>query len=156
MDVIATLRLAGGGGETVDFRRTLASHGVAMLTPQRIDQENWVLDTTLVVDGQAQTIKVREASPGLAVVEAASRPADQAARARLVMAVRHLLRLDEDLSPFYALAAADPCLAWVTSGAGRMLRSLTVFEDVIHHQLLLAGHSPHDRGTGQRTRIRRP
>jgi N-glycosylase/DNA lyase len=49
----------------------------------------------------------------------------------LVATVRHMLRLDEDLSRFYALVAADEELAWVTRGAGRMLRSPTVFEDVV-------------------------
>ena len=42
-----------------------------------------------------------------------------------------MLRLDEDLSAFYTVAAADPGLAWVATGAGRMLRSPTVFEDVV-------------------------
>src|SRR5919106_3153551 len=42
-----------------------------------------------------------------------------------------MLRLDEDLSGLYARAADDPGLAWVTSGAGRMLRSPSVFEDVV-------------------------
>jgi N-glycosylase/DNA lyase len=43
----------------------------------------------------------------------------------------HVLRLDEDLSPFYALAADDPDLAWATAGAGRLVRSPTVFEEVV-------------------------
>jgi len=51
--------------------------------------------------------------------------ADQA-RAQM----KRILRLDEDLSPFYALATADPTLAWVAEGAGRLVRSPTVFEDV--------------------------
>jgi N-glycosylase/DNA lyase len=54
-----------------------------------------------------------------------------AVEADLVAAVRHVLRLDADLSPFYATAAADPDLSWVTAGAGRMVRSQTVFEDVV-------------------------
>ncbi len=44
---------------------------------------------------------------------------------------RRILRLDDDLAPFYELAVADPELRWVTSGAGRMMRSPTVFEDVV-------------------------
>jgi 3-methyladenine DNA glycosylase/8-oxoguanine DNA glycosylase len=52
-------------------------------------------------------------------------------REELLATVRHMLRLDEDLSGFYAVAAADPELAWATAGAGRMLRSPTVFEDVV-------------------------
>jgi N-glycosylase/DNA lyase len=46
-------------------------------------------------------------------------------------AIRHMLRLDADLSTFYAVALADDGLAWVVSGAGRMMRSPTVFEDVV-------------------------
>ena len=42
-----------------------------------------------------------------------------------------MLCLDDDLSRFYARAAADPGLAWACDGAGRMLRSPTVFEDVV-------------------------
>jgi N-glycosylase/DNA lyase len=39
--------------------------------------------------------------------------------------------MDADLSPFYEAAASDPDLSWVTSGAGRMVQSPTVFEDVV-------------------------
>ena len=45
--------------------------------------------------------------------------------------VRHVLRLDDDLSDFYAKAAHDPDLAWAATGAGRMLQGPTVFEDVV-------------------------
>jgi N-glycosylase/DNA lyase len=45
--------------------------------------------------------------------------------------VRRVLGLHDDLSPFYALAADDPELAWVTRGAGRMVRGASVFEDVV-------------------------
>ena len=43
----------------------------------------------------------------------------------------NVLRLDQDLSPFYLRASNDPDLAWAARGAGRMLRSPTVFEDVV-------------------------
>jgi N-glycosylase/DNA lyase len=42
-----------------------------------------------------------------------------------------MLALDEDLSGFYVLAGADPALAWVVGGSGRMMRSPTVFEDLV-------------------------
>ena len=42
-----------------------------------------------------------------------------------------MLRLDDDLSAFYARAADDPDLAWAAGGAGRMVRSPTVFEDLV-------------------------
>jgi N-glycosylase/DNA lyase len=49
----------------------------------------------------------------------------------LAAQVRHMLRLDDDLSAFYARAAQDDDLAWVAGGAGRLVRSPTVFEDVV-------------------------
>jgi len=52
-------------------------------------------------------------------------------RDRVLDVVRHVLRLDEDLSPFYAVAAADPELSWAAHGAGRLIRSPSVFEDVV-------------------------
>ncbi len=42
-----------------------------------------------------------------------------------------MLHLDHDLAAFYERTAADPDLTWVARGAGRMLRSPTVFEDVV-------------------------
>ena len=52
-------------------------------------------------------------------------------RAAALAGAAHVLRLDHDLSAFYELIAADPDLAWACRGAGRMLRSPTVFEDVV-------------------------
>ncbi len=46
-------------------------------------------------------------------------------------AVAHVLRLDEDLRPFYEAAASDPDLSWAAKGAGRMIRSPSVFEEVV-------------------------
>jgi N-glycosylase/DNA lyase len=51
--------------------------------------------------------------------------------ADLLATLAYVLRLDEDLSPFYAVAADDPDLAWATTGAGRLVRSPTVFEEVV-------------------------
>ena len=73
--------------------------------------------------GKARTVVVSRGRPGHARVAGANR--------RLLGVVRHMLRLDEDLSEFYALVAEDPDLDWACIGAGRMLRSPTVFEDVV-------------------------
>jgi len=45
--------------------------------------------------------------------------------------VRRILNLDEDLSQFYALVADDPDPSWAAVGAGRMLRTPTVFEAAV-------------------------
>ena len=117
------IELVGAGGEPVDLKRTLASHGVADLLPNRLDEQAWTLETTLDIGGRAHPVRLGEGAPGHARIDARSK--------RVLPVVRHMLRLDEDLSRFYALIAEDPELSWVAQGAGRMLRSPTVFEDVI-------------------------
>jgi N-glycosylase/DNA lyase len=117
------IELVGAGGEPVDFRRTLASHGVADLLPNRLDEEQWTFATVLPIGGRARAVTLRQGRPGYAQVDGADK--------RALAVIRHMLRLDEDLSRFYALVDGDPDLAWVTAGAGRMIRSPTVFEDVV-------------------------
>jgi 3-methyladenine DNA glycosylase/8-oxoguanine DNA glycosylase len=127
----ALIELVGAGGEPVSLHRTIGSHGVAELPPNRVDQEAWTLETTLAVAGRARTLRVLDGRPGHARVEFLDARVSAAAREDALANVRHMLRLDEDLSRFYALVAEDEDLAWVTRGAGRMLRSPTVFEDVV-------------------------
>ena len=117
------IELVGAGGEPVDFRRTLASHGVAELLPNRLDEELWTFSTVLAIGGRARAVTLSQTRPGYAQVKGADK--------RALAVIRHMLRLDEDLSRFYALVDGDPELAWVTAGAGRMIRSPTVFEDVV-------------------------
>lgn len=126
------LALKGAGGEPVDLWRTIASHGVASLPPNRIDEGARTLETTLLVrEGVARTVHVRAGRRGWARVDVLGRPPARRDAERLLDSVRHMLQLDDDLSSFYASAAADPDLAWAARGAGRMLRSPTVFEDVV-------------------------
>jgi 3-methyladenine DNA glycosylase/8-oxoguanine DNA glycosylase len=128
--MIAELPLVGAGGEPVDFRRTLASHGVASLPPSRIDEEAWTLEVTLPIPRGARTVGVASATDGSAAVEVVGAVGARG-HAALLAQLRHMFRLDEDLSPFYLVARDDPQLAWAAAGAGRMLRSPTVFEDVV-------------------------
>lgn len=129
----AEIELRGGGGEPVDLARTLLSHGVAELPPNVIAADGSSLESVLAVAGTAWRVRLvaKGAEHALLEVPADSRRPPAAAQRRLVAQLRHMLRLDEDLSAFYAVAAADPALQWVARGAGRMLRSPTVFEDVI-------------------------
>lgn len=98
----------------------------------RPDEDGRGIELALAVrGGRPCRVRVSEARPGLARVEPLGRRPGERALAELVGGVRHVLRLDADLSPFYARAAADPDLAWATAGAGRLIRSATVFEDVV-------------------------
>jgi len=131
---VGTLKipLRGAGGESVDLRRTIASHGVADLPPNRIDEEAWTLELTLPLDGKPpRTVRVSQDRPGHAKLEVVGRKPAKADLERLRARVAHVLRLDEDLTPFYEVAAKDPDLAWAAAGAGRMIRSPTVFEEVV-------------------------
>ena len=121
----AELELRGAGGEPVDLGRTLASHGVADLPPNEIDAPAGTLTTTVALPRGAVTVRVAPGRKGFARVEGTGPSAGA------VEAIRHMLRLDADLSAFYAVAAADPELSWAAAGAGRLIRSPTVFEDVI-------------------------
>ena len=121
----ADLELVGAGGEPVDLRRTLASHGVADLPPNEIDAEADTLTTTLALPKGATTVLVSNGSAGTA------RVTGRGPRAGVLATIRNMLRLDDDLSVFYALAREDPGLSWAAAGAGRMMRSPTVFEDVV-------------------------
>jgi len=127
----AEIVLRGAGGEPVDLARTLLSHGVADLPPNSVAQDGSRLETVLLAGERAWPVRVRSRGSGRAVLETDGRPPPAKARGQLLAQVRQMLRLDDDLSPFYLVAAADPALAWVAAGAGRMLRSPTVFEDVV-------------------------
>jgi N-glycosylase/DNA lyase len=128
----AELELRGAGGEPVDLLRTIGSHGLADLSPQVLDEEARTLETTVPLPkGRARTMRIAPARRGFALVQVIQGRVGAADGARLADIARHILRLDTDLSGFYEAAAQDPDLAWVTAGAGRMLRSPTVFEDVV-------------------------
>jgi 3-methyladenine DNA glycosylase/8-oxoguanine DNA glycosylase len=124
--------LKGPGGEPVDLKRTFRSHGLASLPPMRLGENANVLEVTLpVYEFPPRTILVSESGPEHGIVSAVGPPPGREEGERILATVRRMLRLDEDLSGFYALAARDPELSWVTKGAGRMVRSPTVFEEVV-------------------------
>ena len=131
MTTIDSLPLRGRGGEPVDLWRTLVSHGFASLPPLTLDENARTLDATIALDGAARTVRIEQGPRGRAALSVAGRAPSARAREALVGTVAHVLRLDEDLSDFYARVDGDPDLSWVAAGAGRMLRSPTVFEDVV-------------------------
>jgi 3-methyladenine DNA glycosylase/8-oxoguanine DNA glycosylase len=128
----AELPLVGAGGEPVDLWRTISSHGVADLPPNRIDEDARVLEVTLRLPKiRPRTVRVRQGpSRRAAVTVLGDDPSPELAEA-LLGRVAHVLRLDEDLSDFYVRVREDPGLSWAARGAGRLLRSATVFEDVV-------------------------
>ncbi len=124
--------LTGPGGEPIDLLRTFLSHGVADLPPFFVDAETPSLTVTLAAGRSVRTVAVTSAAKrGVARIEVLGAAPGAAMGEEIRRAVGRVLRLDEDLSPFYAMARRDPALAWAAGGAGRMIRSQTVFEETV-------------------------
>lgn len=125
------LRLTGVGGEPVDLWRTLISHGMVGLPPMALDEEARRLELTLPMDGyRPRTVRI--GARGLDARIDVFGPKPNAGEIKEIKrSVGHVLRLDEDLSPLYDAVHDDPDLRWTASGAGRMVRSPTVFEEVV-------------------------
>jgi N-glycosylase/DNA lyase len=124
--------LRGPGGEPIDLWRTLNSHGFADLPPTYLDQQGRSLSVTLPIrGGRPRRVRIREGRRGRAAVEILGPTAGARVRADVVAGIAKVLRLNQDLSGFYAKVATDPDLSWAASGAGRMLQSSSVFEDVV-------------------------
>jgi N-glycosylase/DNA lyase len=127
---VSELPLVGGGGEPVDFARTIVSHGVAELPPNRVELKARTLETTLPVSRGARTVRITASDTKLKIDAVAGIVGTQA-RGALTKTVARMFRLDENLSGFYTLVGEDGDLGWCAQGAGRMLRAPTVFEDVV-------------------------
>lgn len=129
-----TLRLRGPGGEPVDLWRTINSHGFSDLPPLRVDTTARTLEVTLRVPrGKPRRVRISAERGGTraAAEVVGGPPPSAAARAAIAAGLARVLHLEHDLSSFYATAAGDPALSWAGAGAGRMLRSPTVWEDVV-------------------------
>lgn len=128
----STFSLRGPGGEPVDLRRTVDSHGLTSLPPMSLHDDRRGFDVALAMPEAAPLLTtVRPAGATRARVTTAEAPRDRAEQQAVVAGVKHLLRLDQDLSGFYAVLADDPDLQWAVTGAGRLMRGQTVFEDVV-------------------------
>jgi N-glycosylase/DNA lyase len=114
-----------------NYYRTVLSHGWYALLPFELDTKSWVLTRVLNRNlSSPVTVRISPRKRALRIVT--SRSIGQRAAASILRDVRHMLRLDDDLAPFYAVTSADSEFAWIANqGAGRLLRSPTVFEDLV-------------------------
>lgn len=131
--VVGTEALIGAGGEPVDFWRIATSHGLARLPPFERDDAERSLTAVLPVAGEAPRAVTMTAPAGSAavIISVAGPAPSPSAAAALRVGARHVLRLDADLSGFYALIADDPALSWAVVGAGRLLRAPSVFCELV-------------------------
>lgn len=114
-----------------NYKRTVRSHGWYELLPFELDEEHWTLTRVFDLgEGQPITAKINGTNRGLTVRVA--RRLTKRATERLTRDVRHIFRLDDDMGDFYAAVSADADFDWIPKqGAGRLLRSPTVYEDLV-------------------------
>jgi len=114
-----------------NFRRTVLSHGWCALPPFEFDKNSWTL--IRVLDGghsRPVTVRISSTTGGLKVKT--SRRLGKRATEKVARDVRHMFRLDDDLQDFYQTTTGESEFAWIAmEGAGRLLRSPTVFEDLV-------------------------
>lgn len=111
------------------FRSTIYSHGWCELAPFALDEQNWTL-TYVFSDGKnAVPATIRDNGDGTLGIDLAN---SKLKREKILRDTRHILRLDEDLDEFYECLEGNDRLAWVADRrAGRLLRSPTVWEDLV-------------------------
>lgn len=119
-----------------DFEGTAYSHGWVVLDPNAWDAERGRMERThRLPSGRVVRAEIGDRpgpDPGVVVTVDCGQGLSPDEEESLRAAVRRMFRLDEDLSVFYELCSerGDPWIR-VTRGLGRLLRSPTVFEDVV-------------------------
>jgi N-glycosylase/DNA lyase len=112
-----------------NFRSTVYSHGWCELAPFELDVDNWRLKYVFRLEGGESVQAMMHQEGGRLRIDVEGATFD---KTKLVRDVRHILRLDDDLSGLYETIGGQDRLAWVTEkGAGRLLRSPTVWEDLV-------------------------
>jgi N-glycosylase/DNA lyase len=112
------------------FRHTVGSHGWYDLPPfEHVEGSNelrYVFQPSGRDNAISASIAKRRSAIDITLSEK-SKNAD-----RIVEGVRHVLRMDDDLTAFYKAVESDERLSWIADvNAGRLLRSPTVWEDLV-------------------------
>lgn len=115
------------------YRRTVYSHGWYSLAPFELDETDWRLIYVFGGGDFKQPVAATiEEDAGKLKIEVANGRITQKQQVKLLRDVRHIFRLDEDLGEFYNLTKKEKEFAWIAkTSAGRLLRSPTVFEDLV-------------------------
>lgn len=113
-----------------DFRRTLSSHGWCELRPFEYVDAGTLVRVLDAGEGEPVTVTIEGEGASLRV--STKGRLNKRVRARVERDVRHMFRLDDSLEEFYAAMSAEPGFEWIArDGAGRLLRSPTVYEDLV-------------------------
>lgn len=115
------------------FQRTVYSHGWYSLPPFNLDRENWRLSYVFSGASLKHPIAATFSEENNKIkIEVSADEVAPAQQTKILRDVRHILRLDDDLSEFYNLTKKERQFDWISkNSAGRLLRSPTVFEDLV-------------------------
>ena len=119
--------------EYFSFRHTIYSHGWCELLPFDIDKSNWRLNYVFANMNLIAPVagEISEAN-GKIKIEIAGGRINRKAEEKIMRDARRILRLDDSLGEFYKFTKTEKRLAWIhKTNAGRLLRSPTVFEDLV-------------------------
>ncbi len=119
--------------ENFSFKHTVFSHGWCELLPFELDKENWRLSYVFNSDKANKLVSATMSeADGKVRIEISGAETNKQFEEKILRDARHVLRLDEDLGEFYELVKLEKDLAWIfRQNAGRLLRSPTVFEDLV-------------------------
>jgi 3-methyladenine DNA glycosylase/8-oxoguanine DNA glycosylase len=109
--------------DNFNFKRTISDHGWSQLLPFEIDETNWKLSYTFGSENPISATLSHELNQ-VNIESCEANPLEKS--------VRHILRLDENFDDFYELLKKEKRLSqFAETNAGRLLRSQTVFEDLV-------------------------
>lgn len=112
------------------FETAVCGHGWYDLAPFEWDEDKKTLAAVFQDAKGNRAVRgvISDEANGLRVSLANSKVDHE----KIVRDVRHILRIDDEMDDFYAVADTVPGTAWVAGrGAGRLMRSATVFEDMV-------------------------
>ncbi len=117
---------------SISGEQSIAMDGVHCLR-SLFDKENNSLSRILELEsGDLVRCTLRSERGKIMVTCSSRRALTEKQRSEVSSSLRECLRLNEDLSEFYKEANQYPHYRWIQkSGAGRLLRAPTVFEDVV-------------------------
>jgi 3-methyladenine DNA glycosylase/8-oxoguanine DNA glycosylase len=117
-----------------NFWRTMYSHGWCSLLPFSVDKVRLALTRVLSLsDGSLVLCRISDPDDSSLKIEVHSHtPITSAQRREIKNQLAMCLRLSEDFSDFYRAARRYPRYRWIAKvKAGRMLRSPSLFEDIV-------------------------
>lgn len=118
--------------EAFSLRLTALSHGFCQVPPFEWDEARQTLYMAVKLNGTSPfTATMRQTGAGLNVnINDVSLARED--KRKLTGVISHCLKLDEDFSGFYSMCEGKPVFETAAqNGAGRIMRSPTVFEDLV-------------------------